>query len=858
MARRIALAMTESPFRCVPLVAAMIVAMLGGCTRSVNGAPCPCASGWTCCKATNICLPKDSACPGEGDGDGDGDGGLDRPGPSAETGTTDTSLTLDSWYADLDVHPRDEEEDVAQDGKGTSAETGTTDTSLTPDSWYAGLDVQPPDVEEDAARDGAGLPAEMGATDANLTLDSWHADLDMQPPDVEGERLSPDVSLPEGVPITVIAGGTGSGSITSDPPGIDCDATCRQTFGAGSVVTLIATADANSTFTGWTGGGCSGIGDCVVTATVATTATATFEVKRFTFTVAKTGAGTGTVTSSPMGVDCGTRCAVTYNYGTIVTLTALPDDASDFTGWSGDCSGTTTCSVTIDGTRSVAAAFAPKMRALTVTKIGDGSGTVTVTPNGNICTGSACAYSFPNGTSVSLAASAPIGSSFEGWSGAGCSGNGGCAFVITEDTNVSATFTSTSRRTLTVNFAGNTGGSVLVLPAGSTLTATGSLSIPVHETVTLTATPDANMGFAGWQGPCSGLGACSFVLDGDTTVTVQFDSPNKAFVTSKAYIPGILGGLSGADAKCAAHAAAAGLTGTFRAFLGSSAGTAWTRIRGFAGWARTDGKPFGDQVSDLEAGRTFYPLTSDETGTEIPAADNTLVVTAYLGQTGGDVTTTCNDWSSTISGSYAVIWGEPRSGGLTFALSGGTSCDDATTRLYCFEVTKSVSLRPPVPASARYAFQSALGGNGALTLTAADAGCQAEATSAGLSGNFLAMLAGNGSTAASRFSATGAPWYRPDNVQLSANAADLLGGTKSLWAALSTSADAKTQELYLVWTGAATVATAGTAESTCAGWTSATGTASTMTYGIRMGATWFGPFSNGNCSDQNRLFCFQQ
>jgi hypothetical protein len=75
--------------------------------------------------------------------------------------------------------------------------------------------------------------------------------------------------------LTVAKAGSGSGTVTSTPAGIDCGAACTATFASGTAVSLVATPAAGSTFAGW-GGACSGTGPCVVGLTAATTVTATF------------------------------------------------------------------------------------------------------------------------------------------------------------------------------------------------------------------------------------------------------------------------------------------------------------------------------------------------------------------------------------------------------------------------------------------------------------------------------------------------------------------------------------------------------------------------------------------------------
>jgi len=89
-----------------------------------------------------------------------------------------------------------------------------------------------------------------------------------------------------------------------------------------------------------------------------------------TLSVTKSGTGTGTITSSPTGINCGSDCTEDYNSGTVVTLTATPDSGSKFTGWSGNCSGTN-CTVTMDTNHTVNANFEPQTGSIcdTVTDI---------------------------------------------------------------------------------------------------------------------------------------------------------------------------------------------------------------------------------------------------------------------------------------------------------------------------------------------------------------------------------------------------------------------------------------------------------------------------------------------------------
>lgn len=76
----------------------------------------------------------------------------------------------------------------------------------------------------------------------------------------------------------------------------------------------------------------------------------------YQLTVNKLGDGNGIVTSSVAGIDCGTVCSASFNAGTTVTLTATTRGGI-FIGWSGACSGTEDCTVTMDAAKSVTATF---------------------------------------------------------------------------------------------------------------------------------------------------------------------------------------------------------------------------------------------------------------------------------------------------------------------------------------------------------------------------------------------------------------------------------------------------------------------------------------------------------------------
>ena len=94
-----------------------------------------------------------------------------------------------------------------------------------------------------------------------------------------------------------------------------------------------------------------------MTAARAVTATFNSSATTFALTVTKAGTGAGTVTSSPAGISCGATCSANYASGTSVTLTAAAASGSTFAGWSGACTGTGACTVSMTAARAVTATF---------------------------------------------------------------------------------------------------------------------------------------------------------------------------------------------------------------------------------------------------------------------------------------------------------------------------------------------------------------------------------------------------------------------------------------------------------------------------------------------------------------------
>ncbi len=245
------------------------------------------------------------------------------------------------------------------------------------------------------------------------------------------------------VTLSTVLQGNGAGSMSSNPVGIACGTDCSEDYDNGTTVTLTAATGSGSSFAGWTGcDSMSGL-TCTVMMSVAKTVTATFNLappQTLTLTVGKTGAGGGTVTSSPAGITCGADCSEPYTSGTMVTLTPTAATGAVFGGWSGCTSVSgTTCSVNMNAAKSVTATFNLQTFTLTVSKAGAGSGTVASNPVGISC-GADCSESYASGTLVTLTPTAATGAVFGSWSGCTSVSGTTCTVSMNAAKSVTATF----------------------------------------------------------------------------------------------------------------------------------------------------------------------------------------------------------------------------------------------------------------------------------------------------------------------------------------------------------------------------------------------------------------------------------
>jgi hypothetical protein len=223
--------------------------------------------------------------------------------------------------------------------------------------------------------------------------------------------------------VQVAVTGAGQGTVTSSPAGINCPGDCIGSFPSGQEVTLtVSPAAGAALINGWNGLPCvrTPANQCVLTPDQALLGEVRIEPVQ-TLDISHTLGGTTQVSPQPAFCDNVVGGSCYYVKGTVVTATAQPDSGRLFTGWTGDCTGTGDCVLTMNADHAAQAGFAPYW-TLTVTPSGSGAGTVTSSPAGIDC-GSDCTEPYVVNTQVTLTATPASGSVFDHWSGNFCNGS---------------------------------------------------------------------------------------------------------------------------------------------------------------------------------------------------------------------------------------------------------------------------------------------------------------------------------------------------------------------------------------------------------------------------------------------------
>ncbi|HBY85292.1 MAG TPA: hypothetical protein DEO86_05395 [Colwellia sp.] len=157
----------------------------------------------------------------------------------------------------------------------------------------------------------------------------------------------------------------------------------------------------------------------------------------------------GSINIQPKNISCESNCINNFTAGTPIEINAKPIINARFIGWSGACTGTSRCEITLDNDKVLNAQFSVILPELTLTVKTNEGGSISF-DNGLLeCTNS-CEYNVAQGEQVILTPKPMKDHVFIGWVGA-CTGNSPCEITINSDTNVRADFVKANLSPLPIN-----------------------------------------------------------------------------------------------------------------------------------------------------------------------------------------------------------------------------------------------------------------------------------------------------------------------------------------------------------------------------------------------------------------------
>ncbi len=382
--------------------------------------------------------------------------------------------------------------------------------------------------------------------------------------------------------------------------------------------------------------------------------------------------------------------------------------------------------------------------------------------------------------------------------------------------SVTLTMTATGQYRLTVTTTGT--GTVTSSPAGINCAASCSTLVdPGPITLMARTTNGSSSRFSGWSATdCAGpFRDCVVNVNAPLTVSAQFVpvTANLIFVTAATF-PANLGSATSYDAKCNQAATAAGVndaTGTaFIATTSDNVSLAKGRLETTArGWVRMDGMPFADSQSSLFIeSQVFNSIRFDETGARV----NGAMVFTGAGPDGTLSNFNCSNWTTNVEAASAAntaMFGAS-DGGPANWLTGYSGTCKVNRALACMGTTRTATVAPIITAGKKIWQTSSY----TIGMQSPDAKCLADRpTGVTTAIAFVALT----TRAAASVLTPSAVYIRPDGTRVGTGTQLAAGGPldSGIWQDFSGVYSAQN-----VLTGSADPNAVGTADSTCADWTS--------------------------------------
>lgn len=323
---------------------------------------------------------------------------------------------------------------------------------------------------------------------------------------------------------------TGQGVVSAYPSGTDCGIGYENSYEPNTIVKMYATAEPLWGFKGW-------IGDCAGqdqdTCLIEMDANKSVEGIFNTSTLSVNKSGSGLITSDQGGaIYCGTRCTANFKPGTLVALTPnISERGYIFSGWSGDCSGSSVCNLDMTNDKNVTAAFTALPTYRMKVKRANG-GTIESQPYGINCgekRSNICVGEFYKGENVLLEAKPRPGLIVKSWRNCPSADGNNCRLIMTGNVNgVSVVYGKAPKYKVSVEKS--KGGIVEIWQDGKIIKKCGKKTtdcqakIEAGKTVEIKAKPESGRSYR-WSGSCAGTDSstCWVTMDSTKLIGIMFE-----------------------------------------------------------------------------------------------------------------------------------------------------------------------------------------------------------------------------------------------------------------------------------------------------------------------------------------------